>query len=157
MIPGVTLHAIAAMTQNRVIGLHGQMPWHLPADLKFFKRTTSGHPVLMGRKTWDSLGRPLPNRRNLVLSRNAASLAGAEVITQVQDLATLGLTGDVFVIGGAEIYKLLMPHCASVYLTELNFTTEGDTFFPEFEQEFPRSEVLETAPEAVWKRYYRTL
>jgi dihydrofolate reductase len=155
MIPGVHLHAVAAMTQNRVLGLDGKMPWHLPADLKFFKRITSGHPVLMGRKTWDSLGRPLPNRRNLVLSRTPGNLTGAEVITDVSQLATLGLTGDVFVIGGAEIYRLLLPHCASVYLTELNFTTEGDTFFPSFESAFPRCEVLESSPEAVWKRYFR--
>ncbi len=155
MIPGVQLHAVAAMTQNRVIGLDGKMPWHLPADLQFFKRLTSGHPVLMGRKTWDSLGRPLPNRRNLVLSRQVGELPGAEVVTDVSELATLGLAGDVFVIGGAEIYRLLTPHCTSVYLTELNLTTAGDTFFPPFEAEFPRCEVLATAPEAVWKRYFR--
>ena len=155
MIPGVTLHAVAAMTQNRVLGKDGKMPWHLPADLKFFKRITSGHPILMGRKTWDSLGRPLPNRRNIVLSRTATNLPGAEVITDVSELTKLGLTGDVFVIGGAEIYRLLLPHCTTVYLTELNFTSEGDAFFPAFEQDFPRQEILETAPEAVWKRYWR--
>jgi dihydrofolate reductase len=155
MIPNAHLHAVAAMTQNRVLGKDGKMPWHLPADLQFFKRLTSGHPIIMGRKTWDSLGRALPNRRNIVLSRNASALAGAEVITTVDALAGLGLQGDVYVIGGAEIYRLLLPMCASVYLTELNFTAQGDTFFPEFEAEFSEVEVLETSAEAVWKRYGR--
>ncbi len=153
MIPDVQFHAVAAMTQNRVIGKDGSMPWHLPADLQFFKKLTSGHPILMGRKTWDSLGRPLPNRRNLVLSRQSTPLVGAEVITDLSQLSTLGLTGDVYVIGGAEIYRLLLPHCTSLYLTELNFTAEGDTFFPEFASLFPVVETLHSSPEAVWKRY----
>lgn len=155
LLPGCQLHAIAAMAKNRTIGLNGVMPWHLPADLKFFKRITSGHPILMGRKTWESLGRPLPNRRNLVLSRSMLPTPGAEILPSLDALAALGLQGDVFVIGGAEIYRLLMPHLDSIYLTHLPFVAEGDTFFPEFESEFPRSEVLESTPEAEWRRYYR--
>ena len=154
-LPHCRLHAIAAMAANRTIGFEGAMPWHLPADLKFFKRITSGHPILMGRKTWESLGRPLPNRRNLVLSRTLESAPGAEIIREVDSLKSLGLTGDVFVIGGAEIYRLLMPHLESIYLTQLPFAADGDAFFPEFEHEFPVCEILESSPEAEWRRYTR--
>lgn len=155
MIPGCQLHAVAAMTQNRVIGKDGSMPWHLPEDLKFFKQLTTGHSIIMGRKTWDSLGRPLPNRRNIVFSRSLGQTTGAEVVRDIAELHTLHLTGDVYVIGGAEIYKLLLPHCSSVYLTQLPFTTEGDTFFPPFESDFPRKELLEETEKATWLRFRR--
>jgi dihydrofolate reductase len=150
------LHAVAAMTRNRVIGKDGAMPWHLPEDLKFFKRLTSGHPIIMGRKTWDSLGRALPNRRNIILSRKLAEApAGAELIHIVDALDALHLEGNVYVIGGEEIFRLLLPQCESVYLTQLNFDSEGDTFFPVFEADFPKVETLETSEKAVWLRFSR--
>ncbi len=152
---GCSYHAVAAMAKNRVIGRRGRMPWHLLEDLKFFKRLTTGHPVIMGRKTWESLGRPLPNRRNLILSRTLPAPPGAEVVRDLAALDSLGLTGDVPVIGGAEIYRLLLPRCASVYLTLLADDAEGDTFFPEFESAFPVWEVLETGPHCEWRRYFR--
>src|SRR5436190_16221397 len=128
-----TYKAIAAMSANRVIGKDGALPWRLPEDMKFFRSVTTGHPIVMGRKTWDSLGRPLPNRRNIVLSRTMAAVEGAEVVRSPEELDALGLSGDVYVIGGAEIYRLLMPRCAAVYLTVLTAEAEGDAFFPPFE------------------------
>ena len=131
------------------------MPWHIPADLKFFKRITSGHPIVMGRKTWDSLGRPLPNRRNIILSRTMESAPGAEIVRDLNELRGLNLTGDVYIIGGAEIYRLLIPMCTNVYLTRLTLTADGDTFFPEFEADFPACELLDSTPDADWLRYSR--
>jgi dihydrofolate reductase len=149
-------HAIAAMASNRVIGRGGVMPWHLPDDLKFFKQTTLGCPVVMGRKTWESLGRPLPGRRNIVLSRGLGDVAGAEVVGSVEALDGLGLEGDVFVIGGAEIYRLLLERCVSVYLTVLAGPAEGDAFMPAFEEAFPVVAVIGRQPGvAEWRRYER--
>ena len=150
--------AVAAMASNRIIGRDGALPWRLPEDMKFFRALTTSHPIVMGRKTWDSLGRALPNRRNIVLSRNMPACEGAEVVRSVVELHALGLTGDVFVIGGAEIYRLLMPQCAAVYLTVLTAAAEGDTHFPEFESDFPRVTVLQSLDGvAEWRLYERTL
>lgn len=152
----ICLHAVAAMAKNRVIGHQGSMPWHFPADLKFFKNLTKGHPIVMGRKTWDSLGRPLPGRRNIVLSRQRIALNGAEVIHASADLQTLpGLAGDVFIIGGAEIYRLFLPQTHSVYLTEIDQTTAGDTYFPDFEENFSKKSLLAEDPPCRWYRYER--
>ena len=151
-----SLHAVAAMAKNRVIGRDGAMPWHLPEDLKYFKRLTSGHPVVMGRKTWESLGRPLPNRRNIILSRTLAAPPGAEIIRDPAELDSLGLSGDVFIIGGAEVYRLFLPRCQSVYLTLVFRQAEGDTSFPEFESDFPEFTVIHSSPGvAEWRRYFR--
>ena len=148
-----TWHAVAAMAANRVIGRDGRMPWHLPEDLKFFRNLTHGHPIVMGRKTWESLGRPLPGRRNLVLSRTLAEAPGAEIVRSVEELDALGLAGDVFVIGGAETYRLLLPRCASVYITVLTAAPEGDAFMPPFEADFPDVTVLEAMPgTAEWRK-----
>ena len=148
--------AIAAMSANRVIGRDGSLPWRLPEDMKFFRAQTTGHPIVMGRKTWDSLGRPLPNRRNIILSRTMAAAEGAEVVRSVEELDALGLEGDVYIIGGAEIYRLLMPRCAAVYLTVLTAEAEGDAFFPPFEPEFPRMKVVQELNDiAQWRLYER--
>jgi dihydrofolate reductase len=148
--------SIAAMSANRIIGRDGALPWRLPEDLKFFRAVTTGHPVVMGRKTWESLGRPLPGRRNIVLSRTLPAADGAEVVRSVEALDALGMEGDVFVIGGAEIYRLLLPRCAAVYLTVLTAEAEGDTAFPSFEQEFPRMSVIQSLPGvAEWRLYER--
>ena len=148
--------AVAAMASNRIIGRDGALPWRLPEDMKFFRTLTTGHPIVMGRKTWESLGRPLPNRRNIVLSRTLPPVEGADVIRSVEELKALGLTGDVYVIGGAEIYRLLMPECAAVYLTVLATDAEGDTRFPEFESAFPKVTVLQSLDGvAEWRLYER--
>jgi dihydrofolate reductase len=146
------------MAANRVIGRGGALPWHLPDDLKFFKSLTLGHPVVMGRKTFVSIGRPLPKRRNIVLSRPPAhgaapwTATGVEVLHAPEDLNALGLDGRVFVIGGAEIYRLLLPHCTSVIVSKLHAPHEGDAFMPVFEADFPVAERLATYPEfEVWE------
>lgn len=124
---------IAAYAKDRVIGYKGKMPWHLPNELKYFKETTMGHTVVMGRKTFESIGKPLPNRRNIVLTRDRHFQApGIEVIHNPRDVDRLG---DVFIIGGAQLYEEFMPMADRLYLTEIDLETEGDTFFPKWDQE----------------------
>lgn len=137
------LSLIAAMANKRVIGRDNTLPWHLPEDLKHFKATTLGKPVIMGRKTWESLGRPLPGRRNLVVSRNASYPAvGAEVFTSLTDaLAACADVPECFVIGGAELYRQALPLAERLYLTEIDCTVAGDAYFPEL----PAGEWLETS------------
>jgi dihydrofolate reductase len=148
--------AVAAMAANRIIGRDGTLPWRLPEDMKFFRALTTGHPVVMGRKTWESLGKPLPNRRNIVLSRTLSSADGPEIVRSLEDLDKLGLDGDVYVIGGSEIYRLMMPKCEAVYLTVLTAEAEGDTSFPEFEDAFPNITVLQRLEGvAEWRLYER--
>lgn len=129
-----TLSLIAAMANHRVIGRDNTLPWHLPEDLKHFKATTLGKPVIMGRKTWESLGRPLPGRRNIVVSRNAGyQPVGGELVTSLQ--AAIEATADieeVFVIGGAELYGQSLPLAQRLYLTEIAGDYAGDAHFPEF-------------------------
>ncbi|QWL57080.1 type 3 dihydrofolate reductase [Aeromonas jandaei] len=128
---------IAAMAHDRVIGKDNQMPWHMPADLAHFKRVTLGKPVLMGRKTFESIGRPLPGRRNLVISRNPDYQAdGIEVVGSVE--AALALLADnevaeVMVIGGGHLYAELLPKADCLYLTRIDLAVEGDTRFPAFD------------------------
>ncbi len=154
------LIAIAAMASNRVIGREGKLPWHLPEDLKFFKKTTLGHPVLMGRKTFDSivaqLGKPLPGRRNIVLSRTMAPQDGVTVIRDVSELASLPeLTSPVFLIGGAQLYETLLPHCNELLLTYVEAPHEGDAFFPPFEDLFEFKEVLGSGDGFEFRSYRR--
>ncbi len=134
-LPRLTL--VAAVADNGVIGVDGGLPWRLPADLQHFKALTLGKPILMGRRTWDSLGRPLPGRRNLVVSRRSDLPApGAEVFSSV-DAALAACAGatEVMVIGGGEIYRQLLPQADVLELTEVAASVHGDAFFPEFEQE----------------------
>lgn len=145
------------MTSDRVIGRNGGLPWHLPEDLAFFKRTTSGHPIVMGRKTFESIGRPLPGRRNIVMTRDPSwSANGVEVIHQPQDLEKLeGLDGSVFIIGGAEIYGAFLPSLDEILVSHVLENHPGDTRFPEFQNLFPHSEVLETHAAFVVRRWTR--
>ena len=130
---------IAAMAHDRVIGLDNQMPWHLPADLAHFKRVTLGKPVLMGRKTFESIGRPLPGRRNLVISRNPDYCAeGVEVVDSVEAALALLARGEkvdeLMVIGGGHLYGQLLPRADSLYLTRIDLVVAGDTRFPAFDE-----------------------
>ncbi len=125
------LALIAALARNRVIGKDGKLPWHIPEDLKRFKRLTTGHPVLMGRKTFEALGRPLPNRRNIVLTSKAMS--GIESFHSIPDaLQTLANEEIVFVLGGGEIYAQFLGRADLMYLTEIEKDYDGDTFFPPY-------------------------
>jgi dihydrofolate reductase len=128
------LSIIVAVAKNQVIGKDNQLIWHLPADLRYFKNLTTGHSIVMGRKTYQSIGRPLPNRRSIILSNDSNFVAeGCEVFSlagfqTALDNQTLGET--IFVIGGAEIYQLLLPMVDKIYLTEVDGEFDGDTFFP---------------------------
>lgn len=127
---------IAAVARNRVIGRDNALPWRLKADLAHFKAATLGHPILMGRKTWDSLGRPLPGRRNIVVTRDAQFAAnGAEVYTSLDAALAAIAEGKVFVIGGADIYRQMLPRASALVLTEIDAEVAGDAFFPEFSRE----------------------
>lgn len=131
---------IAALAENRVIGRDNMLPWRLPSDLQYFKAVTLGKPVIMGRKTWESLGRPLPGRTNIVITRRPGyAPAGARVVWSFDDalelaaqVARLDGVDECLVIGGAEIYALALPRCDRLYLTEVHATVEGDAFFPAF-------------------------
>ncbi|HEX5794072.1 MAG TPA: type 3 dihydrofolate reductase [Rheinheimera sp.] len=126
---------VAAMANNRVIGKNNKMPWHLPADLKHFKRVTLGKPVVMGRKTFDSIGQLLPGRRNIVISRTVPTdTKGAEWVTSLeQAFELLQEQEEVMVIGGAEIYRQCLPRAQRLYLTEIDLTTTGDAYFPDYQ------------------------
>ncbi|MDD5199367.1 MAG: dihydrofolate reductase [Terrimicrobiaceae bacterium] len=147
--------AIAAMALNRAIGHEGRIPWHLPKDLQFFKRTTLGHVVVMGRKTFDSLGRPLPGRENIVLSRHPLDVPGVRRAASPDEIAEPADGRKLFVIGGAEIYRALLPRCEELLLTVVKLTPPADTFLPEFESEFELAEVLETDGDREVRRYVR--
>lgn len=127
--------AIAAVAKNRVIGKDNDLIWRLPNDLKFFKAHTSGHAIIMGRKTWESMGRPLPKRVNIVITRNATYEApGAEVVTSME--AALAKAAELqeteaFIIGGGEIYRQSMSLLNKLYYTHVHAAVEGDTYFPE--------------------------
>lgn len=136
------LNAVVAMTPSRIIGKGNDLPWHLPEDLKQFKKLTTGNAILMGRKTWQSIGRPLPKRRNLVLSRQNLQLDGAEVIHRPADLVGLDIQTQVFVIGGSEIYRLVLPYCQGIYLTRVFKEYDGDVHFPAFEGEFEKGDLV---------------
>jgi dihydrofolate reductase len=126
---------IAAMANNRVIGKNNQMPWHLPADLKNFKAVTLGKPVLMGRKTFESIGRALPGRRNLVISRTLPSdTKGVEWFNSVElAIAAAEASPELMIIGGAEIYRQCLPLAATLYLTEIDLDIDGDAYFPDYQ------------------------
>ncbi|HHC7308706.1 TPA: type 3 dihydrofolate reductase [Vibrio campbellii] len=129
---------IAAMADNRIIGKDNQMPWHLPADFAWFKRCTMGKPVVMGRKTYESIGRPLPGRLNIVISRDASlSIEGVTTVTSIeQALEIAGEVEEVMIIGGGAIYAACLPVANKLYVTHIEAKIEGDTQFPDWENEF---------------------
>ncbi len=134
------LSLIAACAHDHVIGLDNRMPWHLPQDLKHFKAKTLGKPIIMGRKTWDSLGRPLPGRLNLVVSRQAdLQLEGAETFTDLasaiaraEEWALEQGVDEVMLIGGGQLYAEALPLASTIYLTRIDLAVQGDAFFPAF-------------------------
>lgn len=154
------LTAIVAMTPERVIGKDNDLPWRLPEDLKMFKKTTAGHPVVMGRKTWDSLGKykPLPGRQNIVITRDEEwREEGATVIYSPGELQNIELLDEhIFVIGGAQIYQLFLPHLDEIIISHVYKNYNGDTRFPEFDEYFSDYEVLEVYEEFEVRRYFKT-
>ena len=128
--------AVVAISENHVIGKDNQLLWYLPNDLKHFKDITTGHTVIMGRKTFDSVGKPLPKRRNIIITRQAITIAGCEVVNSVEAaLALCAGEEEVFIVGGAEIYKLAMPLTNRIDLTIVHKKFDGDSFFPEINKQ----------------------
>jgi len=127
---------IAAMSENRVIGKHNKLPWHLPEELKYFKKITSGKPIIMGRKTFESMGsKPLPNRQNIILTQDPNFVAPQCVVAHSVEeaLSKVLSTEEVMIIGGAHIYQLFLPMASRLYLTVVHIQVTGDTFFPALE------------------------
>ncbi len=147
--------AIAAMSLNRVIGAGNQIPWHLPGDFQWFKQTTTGHVLLMGRKTFAAIGRPLPNRETVVLSRSDFQHPGVKTIRSLEELPPLVGQRQVFLCGGAQIYEQLLPQCAELLLTLVQREVQGDAFFPKFENAFELAEEIRDTPEFKILRYQR--
>ncbi len=134
--------AIAAMSENRVIGNQGKIPWHLPEDFKWVKQCTEGQSIAMGRKTYESIGRPLPNRENIVISRTSGPISGCTVLPDLEALERHPARGDIWIFGGAQIYAAAMDRVAELYLTVVKGSYEGDTYFPPFEEQFVLEETL---------------
>ncbi|WP_316736545.1 dihydrofolate reductase [Pedobacter aquatilis] len=131
------LSIAVAVGENFEIGKNNQLLWHMPADLKFFKQTTSGHTIIMGRKTFDSVGRPLPNRRNIVITRaTELTIEGVEVVNNLDEALEITKNEEkpVFIVGGAEIYRQALPKTDTLYLTTIHHTFDADTFFPEIDR-----------------------
>ncbi len=126
---------VVAIAQNNAIGKDNQLLWHLPKDLKHFKDITSGHTVIMGRKTYESVGKPLPNRRNIIITRQNIVINGCEVVNSIEEALKL-CTGEaeVFIVGGAEIYKQAMTLTDRIYLTIVHQEFDADTYFPEIKE-----------------------
>lgn len=133
------LSILVAMARNRVIGQNNKLPWHLPADLKHFKVLTMGQVIVMGRKTYESIGKPLPGRSNIIITRQAGyAVPGATVVTSIDDALltceeTSSINGENFIIGGETLYRQTLKICQRMYITEIQRDFEGDVFFPEFD------------------------
>ncbi len=126
---------VVAIAENHAIGKDNKLLWYLPNDLKHFKTITSGHTVIMGRKTYDSVGKPLPNRRNIIITRQQIDIPGCEVVNSLdQAIALCKTEEEVFIVGGAEIYRQSMTITNKIYLTIVHHNFEGDTYFPDIEE-----------------------
>lgn len=138
-----TYKAIAAMSENRVIGNGGDIPWHLPADFKWFKKTTMGAILVMGRKTYESIGSALPGRDTYVLSRQPREISGVHSFTSLDALEHLKTDKVIWIAGGGEIYRQTLDKCCELFLTRIHRTVEGDAYFPKFEDRFSLDSVIE--------------
>jgi len=135
--------AIAAMSENRVIGCGNKIPWHLPEDFKWFKKKTAGQVIVMGRKTFESIGRPLPDRETIVLTRTHFQHPGVRTVSDLSQINLSGENREVFICGGAQVYAQALPLCSDLYLTLVKrFVSGGDAFFPRFEGDFEPVEVV---------------
>ena len=148
--------SIAAMSLNRVIGAGNKIPWHLPEDFKWFKATTTGHVIVMGRKTFESIGKPLPNRTTIVLSRSAWSHPGVTTVNSLEEIIPMVAGRQAFICGGAQIYEQALPLCSDLFLTLVKREVAGgDAFFPPFENQFELAEEIRDTPEFKILHYRR--
>lgn len=143
------------MTPSRVIGRGSQIPWHIPGEQKWFKEVTMEHPILMGSRTFESIGRPLPGRQNLVVSRTR-SWPGVDMIRDLSQFDPEHYAAEVYVIGGAEIYAQLLDRCRDLLITRLKTEYEGDVYFPEFESTFRLIEQMRETPDYAIERWSRS-
>ncbi len=151
-----TWRAIAAMSQNRVIGNGSEIPWRISEDFKWFKETTMGGVLVMGRKTWDSIGRPLPGRKTAVVSRSQLSLPdGVDLLDGLEAIDKRGYTDPIWICGGAEIYRQSLSRCQKLYLTLVKREVEGDAFFPDFEDQFQLDSVIRDESDFQIRKYLR--
>lgn len=135
------------MSLNRVIGQGSRIPWHLPEDFKWFKKMTTGHILLMGRKTFESIGKPLPHRETVVLSRSGFKFPGVRTVADFHEIDPSREERKVFVCGGAQIYQAALPFCSDLFLTLVKREVVGDVFFPPFEDRFVLAEEIRDTPE----------
>ena len=135
------------MSQNRVIGNRLKIPWHLSEDFNWFKEMTTGQIVVMGRKTFESIGKPLPKRLTIVLTRTQRSIPGVQTVTDLDEIDLDHTTRSVFICGGAQVYEQALPLCSDLYLTLVKRVVDGDTFFPRFEDRFEIQEELLDCPD----------
>ncbi len=139
--------ALAAMSLNRVIGAGNKIPWHLPEDFRWFKEMTTGQVIVMGRKTFESIGRALPNRETVVVSRSGFASAGVRVVGSLAEIDPAREAREVFIVGGAQVYAQALPLCSDLFLTVVQREVAGDAFFPAFEQGFELVGVVRETPE----------
>ena len=149
------LSIVVAMDNNGLIGKDNQLPWHLPADLAYFKKITTGKSILMGRKTYDSIGRPLPNRRNIVITRNTKiMITGCEVVSSIDEALLLTENEkEVMVIGGASLCEQLLPKVNRLYITRIDSEFEGDIYFPTYDASSWRQVSSESHPKDIANNY----
>jgi len=141
------------MSLNRVIGRENKLPWHIPEDLRWFKKLTTGNVIIMGRKTWASIGKPLPNRETIVLTRSDLRIPNVRTIRSLSEIDPARDARDYFVIGGAEVFKTALQLCSDIYLTLVKREIEGDVFLPPFEEQFDLAETLQDNPEFSIRHY----
>lgn len=137
--------AIVAMSLNRAIGKDNRLPWHLPEDLRWFKKLTTGNVIIMGRKTWDSIGKPLPNRESIVVTRS--EIPGVRTVRSLDEIDPGADGRDYYVIGGAQLFQEALPRCRELFLTLIKRNVEGDVFLPPFEDQFRLVETIQDTPE----------
>ena len=152
-LSGVRVIAIAAMAENRVIGNGNKLPWHVPGDFQWFKSRTLGKTLLMGRKTFESLGKPLPKRRTIVLSRSGFAAEGVTVIASLDQLAGVLTAPELWVCGGAEIYSMTLPRWDELLLSIIAGEYPGDAFFPAFEDSMNGGAIIHEGEGFVVRRY----
>lgn len=145
--------AIVAMSLNRAIGKDNKLPWHLPEDLRWFKKLTTGHVIIMGRKTWESIGKPLPNRESIVVTRR--EIPGIRTVRNLAEIDPATDARDYFIIGGAQLFTEGLRLCSDLFLTLIKREVEGDVFLPPFESDFRLFETIQDTPEFKILHYVR--
>ena len=149
-------HAIAAMALNRVIGRGMKIPWYIAEDFQWFKKITLNHTIVMGRKTFESIGKPLPQRRTVVVSRQKQQIPGVEIIDDVHQLKLPAPSNKIFVCGGAQLYAALLPYCTTLFLTVVKHEYEGDVYMPPFEPLFTEVSLIWERPQFKIVHYHNS-